>query len=226
MTATVFDYADLLRSIRQVAPEAHIAGGAVRDTILQKPIRDVDVFLAGEGLQAVAAHLRSAHGYVMVGEWKEYLGFSDPAMTRVAKFDRADVTIPVCLIGLKPDYVEPADNMARFDFGLCMAAFDGTEVIRTAAFNDDAAARTFTLCRADDAPQFAYSMSRFEKLTADRYAGWKLAVPAQFAELAKGHAMRRHWYQDGNYWVRRDAPKLGAGPQLLHPKDRSATVTA
>jgi tRNA nucleotidyltransferase/poly(A) polymerase len=37
---TMYDYAITLASIRSIAPEAHIAGGAVRDTILKKPIHD------------------------------------------------------------------------------------------------------------------------------------------------------------------------------------------
>ena len=210
---TVFDYTALLSSIRQVAPEAHIAGGAVRDTLLEKPIHDIDVFLDDANLEAAAAHLRSAHAYVKVGEWKEYLGFSDPAMTHLAKFEKADAPIPVCLIGLKPDFVDPAANMSRFDFGICMAAFDGTTVTRTAEFNDDAEAKTFTLHRADNLAQFSYSMSRFKKITAGRYAGWGLVVPQEFAALATEHTMKRHWYQE--------ADKFGLRGSALRPKERA-----
>lgn len=206
-TATVFDYAAVLASIRQVSPEAHIAGGAVRDTILKKPIHDVDIFLADDNLETVAAHLRSNHAYVKVGEWKEYLGFSDPAMVRLAKFEKADETIPVCLIGLKQDYVDPQRNISRFDFGICMAAFDGTTITRAAEFNDDAAEQTFTLCRADNSQQFAYSMSRYKKITADRYAGWGLVVPEEFSELATKHTMSGYWYRDNRH-------------NGLRPKDR------
>jgi hypothetical protein len=214
---TVFDFAALLASIQQVAPEAHIAGGAVRDTVLEKPIQDIDVFLADASLEAAAAHLRRADAYVKVGEWKSYLAFSDPAMTRLAKFEKAEETIPVCLIGLRPGFVAPAANMSRFDFGLCMAAFDGTAITQTAAFNDDAAAKCFTLHRADNDQQFAYSMSRFEKLTADRYAGWGLAVPKEFVGLVKDHAMRREWF-----WDERDERdcKFGRGEVILRPKAR------
>jgi hypothetical protein len=210
---TVFDYAALLASIQRVAPEAHIAGGAVRDTILKKPIKDIDIFLADANLEATAAHLRRADAYVKVGEWKEYLGFSDPAMTCLAKFERADATIPVCLIGLKPDFVDPAENMSRFDFGLCMAAFDGTAITQTAAFNDDAAAKTFALHRADNREQFAYSMSRFEKLTADRYAGWGLTVPEEFASLVTDHTVRRMWFRD-------ESKGFGRREMVLRPKAR------
>jgi hypothetical protein len=194
MTTNMFDYTALLATLQQIAPEAHIAGGAVRDTILQKQIHDIDVFMKDEHAEEAAVLLRSRCGYVKVGEWKQYLGFSDPAMTRVAKFEKAAETIPVCIIGLLPHLASPKDNIARFDFGICMAAFDGKQTLRTAKFNKDEKARTFTLCRADSQPQFDYSLSRFEKITTERYAGFSLIVPDEFEELAREHTFRRHWY--------------------------------
>src|SRR5215831_3366289 len=134
---TFNDYTTILAALQQVAPEAHIAGGAVRDTILQKQIHDIDVFMHDEHVEEAATLLRSSCSYVKVGEWKQYLGFSDPAMTRVAKFEKADETIPVCIIGLLPGFTSPENNIARFDFGICMAAFDGKRTIRAAAFDQD-----------------------------------------------------------------------------------------
>ena len=211
---TMYEYTAILAALQQIAPEAHIAGGAVRDTLLQKPINDIDVFMKEEYVDEAAALLRSACGYVKVGEWKQYLKFSDPAMTRVAKFEKADETIPVCIIGLLPQFAGPKNNIARFDFGLCMAAFDGKQTIRAAEFDQDEEAHSFTLCRADNPAQFAYSMSRFEKITAARYAGWTLSIPEQFEELAKEHTFRRHWY--------RDFVKGFDGQNILKPKERLA----
>jgi Poly A polymerase head domain len=205
-------YHSLLTAVKSVSPNAHIAGGAVRDTILQKQIHDIDVFMNDEHVEAAAALLRSSCGYVKVGEWKQYLGFSDPAMTRVAKFEKADETIPICIIGLLPHFVSPRDNIARFDFGICMAAFDGQQIIRTAEFDQDVKAHAFTLHRADNLSQFTYSISRFEKITAGRYQGWSLEVPEQFEELAKEHTLRRHWYQD--------FVKGFNGESVLKPKER------
>src|SRR5262249_28392006 len=99
---TVSDYTTVLTTLQQIAPEAHIAGGAVRDTILRKPIQDIDVFMGDEQVEEAAALLRSRCSYVKVGEWKEYLGFSDPAMTRVAKFEKADATIRSASSGCSP----------------------------------------------------------------------------------------------------------------------------
>jgi hypothetical protein len=211
---TVSNYTTVLTTLQQIAPEAHIAGGAVRDTILQKQIHDIDVFMEDAHVEEAAALLRSACSYVKVGEWKQYLEFSDPAMTRVAKFEKADETIPICVIGLLPHFANPEDNIARFDFGICMAAFDGQQTIRTAAFDQDERAHTFTLCRADNQAQFAYSLSRFEKITAARYKGWSLVIPSEFEEHAKEHTFRRHWY--------RDFVKGFDGESILKPKERVA----
>jgi hypothetical protein len=136
---------------------------------------------------------------------------------RVAKFEKADETIPVCLIGLAKA-LGPHDNIARFDFGVCMAAWDGGDsMITNDDFKRDIESKTFTLCRADNFAQFSYSMIRFEKLTADRYKDWKLSVPSQFEALAKKHAFKRNWY-----WDTADGTHFGFEnfPQVLRPKDR------
>ena len=54
---TVFDYATILTALQQIAPEAHIAGGAVRDTILQKQIHDIDIFMDDVHVDEAAALL-------------------------------------------------------------------------------------------------------------------------------------------------------------------------
>ena len=58
-----------------------------------------------------------------------------------------------------------------------MAAWDGEEVYTAPEYKTDIERKAFTLCRADNQAQFNYSMSRFDKMTADRYAGWRLVVP-------------------------------------------------
>ena len=145
--------------------------------------------------------------------------FSDPAVVRVAKFEKHDETIPVCLIGLaqlRPRGMQ--GNLSRFDFGICMAGWDGEKVYTAPEYKIDIEQKTFTLCRADNWSQFTYSMSRFDKMTADRYAGWKLVAPAKFEAMAKKHALKKTNYYDSNT----DAWKLRevVGRQLLTPKAR------
>jgi hypothetical protein len=95
-----------------------------------------------------------------------------------------------------------------------MAAFDGKQTIRAVEFDQDKKAHTFTLCRADNQAQFAYSLSRFEKIAAARYTGWSLIIPSEFEDLAKEHTFHRHWY--------RDFIKGFDGESVLKPKERMA----
>jgi hypothetical protein len=209
-------YGNILEALQRAIPgSVHIAGGAPRDSILGRPIRDVDIFLPDAAGDEAATLLRSKFGYVKVGEWKKYEHFSDPSVMRVAKLEKADETIPICLIGLAEDLDWKA-NTARFDFGACAVAWCGDDfMLRTERFNRDIESETFTLYRADNYAQFAYSMIRFEKLTADRYKGWELSVPDEFAELVKEHTFRRNWYfAEGAHFG------LENSSQILRPKDR------
>jgi hypothetical protein len=211
-------YNDILKTIRGLDPTAHIGGGAVRDHLLNRPIKDIDLFLDGAHVKEAARLMRSKFGYVKVGEWKQYEMFSDPALFCLAKFEKADETMPVCLIALKkPRGMQ--DNLRRFDFGICMAAWDGSDVYIAPEYTTDIERKTFTLCRADNRPQFNYSMSRFKKMTADRYAGWKLVVPARFEAMAKEYARSEtHYYDfDTGEWLPREYVD---GPQHLTPKAR------
>jgi hypothetical protein len=210
-------YGDILGALQRATHgPVHIAGGAVRDTILERPIRDIDIFLHHTAGETAAALLRTEFGYVKVGEWVQYEHFSDPMLVRVAKFEKADETIPICLIGLAEN-LSPDDNIARFDFGVCMAAWDGCvgPMITDDDFKRDIESKTFTLYRADNLAQFSYSMVRFKKLTADRYKDWELSVPSQFEELAKEYTFRQHWYKEtgAHFGVENF-------PQLLRPKGR------
>lgn len=120
-------YNAILDAIKDICPTAHIGGGAVRDSLLERPIRDIDLFLDDSVTDRAAKLMRSQFGFVKVGELTSYEQFSDPAVVRLAKFEKADETIPVCPVGLKmPRGMQ--DNLRRFDFGICMAAWDGKEV--------------------------------------------------------------------------------------------------
>jgi hypothetical protein len=210
-------YNPILNAIQEINPTAHIAGGAVRDTLLERPIKDIDVFMPDTATDAAAKLLRHEFGYVKVGEWAQYLGFSDPAIARLAKFEKADETMPISLIGLSAKVKGIEDNLSRFDFGICMAAWDGEKVIALPEYYRDIEAKSFTLCRADNYHQFAHSMSRFHKITADRYAGWKLTVLEKFKKLAGEYELRRTHYRDydSGEWVPRNLSS-----QQLKPKSR------
>ena len=77
----------------------------------------------------MAAMLRADFKYVKVGEWEQYEKFSDPIIERVAKFENADESIPIAIIALK-EPLPVRDNLARFDFGICMAGWRADRFLR------------------------------------------------------------------------------------------------
>ena len=166
-------YNAILDAIKDICPTAHIGGGAVRDSLLERPIRDIDLFLDDSVTDRAAKLMRSQFGFVKVGELTSYEQFSDPAVVRLAKFEKADETIPVCPVGLKmPRGMQ--DNLRRFDFGICMAAWDGKEVYTAPEYTFDLSEKTFTLCRADNQPQFDYSVSRFHEIDGGSICGMEV----------------------------------------------------
>jgi hypothetical protein len=90
----------------------------------------------------------------------------------------------------------------------------GGEFVTAYPFKKDTEKQTFTLCRADNSAQFAYSMVRYSKLTADRYRGSGLQVPGKFEDLAKEHTFRKHWYENGEHYG------FTNYSQILRPKER------
>ena len=175
-------YKSILSAIRDLCPTAHIGGGAVRDSLLERPIRDVDLFLDEfatdeaatllrsqvrlrqsrrmEELRDVLRSRRGAGGQVRKGR-RDHPGLPDRTAPRVRKRGRCKRTSPA--------------STSEF-------AWRGGTVARSTPRRNTSAtssSKTFTLCRADDQAQFTYSMSRFDKMTADRYAGWRLVVPRE-----------------------------------------------
>ena len=215
MIKTVHDYTAILASLQRIAPEArHRLGRGARYGHRKGDPRhrcfyERQARRRGRGPPARRSWLRQG-----LREWQQYLGFSDPAMTRVAKFEKADWTIPICVIGLRPEYAEWRGDISRFDFGICMAAFDGDNIIRTDEFERDAEGQTFTLLRADNEKQFDYSMSRFDKITTGCYRGWTLAIPEEFREFAKKRAFREYY--------RWESIKGMDSKYVLKPKERVA----
>ena len=186
------NYKPIVDTLQILSPTAHIGGGAVRDSLLKRPIRDVDLFIDSAVTDPAAQLLRSKFGFIKVSDWMAagYYRKSVLELARVATFEKADETIPIQLIGLNgPTTMQ--QNIGRFDFGACMAGWDGDQVCTTEQFKIDVYNETFTLCRAESQWQYDNSMRRFQKFTAERYAGWKLRVPSEFESFARDRLEKR-----------------------------------
>lgn len=184
------DISALLSRIQAIDPTAHIGGGYLRDTYFSRPIKDVDVFANVEHVDALTNELRKTHPQVTetipVGEAERYETFdaSVAGVIEFAGFRRLHVSspTPVNLI-LRSDGLSIAENLARFDFGICRIAHDGTNLIVAPEFDADRMTRCFTLCKCENADQYVQSMRRYSRLVA-KYQGWGLSVPGRFSEVA------------------------------------------
>jgi len=179
---------EVLAKVQEVFPEALIAGGALRDLILGREIKDIDVFVRSRGEETQAA-LASIYGDAkaehpdLVRDYGENVPELQGVYTlHVGDGDRDwapdspvsdDEYCPFQIIALNQD-VTPDSCLGRFDFGICRVATDGKTVFIDPAFTKDIVAHTFTLLFCNKRES---SMKRFTRLTDEKYRGWTLVDP-------------------------------------------------
>ncbi len=181
---------DLLKEIRQVAPEAFIAGGLLRDLCNLLDIgklKDVDIFLLdGAGAyEKVIEIVKKSHPEIVdlidmtddYGDWEcDNRGVHAVLECR----SKIEGVLPVNLIFLLPqffnDQMTVEGVIGDFDFGMCQVGFDGEKIIATEAFWEDQAYHKFTLTRCHGWGDFDRSMQRFERFQA-KYMYTAPAIP-------------------------------------------------
>jgi hypothetical protein len=176
-----------LEIIHMDFPDAVIAGGALRDLILGREIKDIDVFAHANGnydTPWTSAQLKGCMDHYL-GPSKisinEAFAKACPAITGVVCaveiWARYTLPNPVQLI-LTPFPVTLRSAVARIDFGLCRVAYDGKTLYRSPEFDYDAENKQFTLYRADNDRQYWRSQARWERFQA-KYEGWPMDVTAE-----------------------------------------------
>lgn len=162
------EWRDLLSQIQAVDPSAIIAGGAVRDWILARQPRDIDIFvkrLSEDDINALnlaiveGTYIESAEHDDSVSASGCYNGHS----------------LPVNIIWCSTS-ITPKERFERFDFGICKAAFDGKEVITHPEFDWDVKHQIFTLRRASNYLQTIESLIRYNRLR-EKYP-YPLMIPS------------------------------------------------
>jgi hypothetical protein len=170
----------VLNAVRPVAPEAIIAGGAVRDYLLNREPKDIDVWVnAPNYIDAQTAALK-LYPTITNSETEEYTKEnSDIVIATELKNAEGEA---LNLIGVSKKITKTEDVLDLFDFGLCRVAYDGS-IIRTTQFMDDADKLRFTLLSADNPFQFARSMRRYIRLTREKYPMFSLLIPEHFSKF-------------------------------------------
>jgi len=167
----------ILSEVRIVFPEAVIGGGCLRDLILEKEHKDIDVFVpwrTSEDLSQTAALLYSRMGDLpydsrALSELKVYaMNFSDVVQVFGLRIEREDVQIIALDAPVSSEYIA-----SRCDFGICRLAWDGECLNIREDFLTDVKNKTFTLLRCSDVESHWRRWLRLK----ERFPGWTLVAP-------------------------------------------------
>lgn len=169
---------DILAKLKAVGIDALIAGGAVRDYILLRDVKDIDVSVAYR--EDIAERLAEAFGEVHVETMiaAEYLGERGEVKH---VYEITSTPTPVQIIVLAPG-LDPLDRAKHHDFGICQCWYTGKgQWASTLAFVQDQGLRRFTLAHCEDKHEFERSMRRWSRFKR-RFSDFCLHIPAKYMQ--------------------------------------------
>lgn len=151
-----------------------IAGGAVRDSLLDKDPKDIDVFLHWDravygDYSSFVDRVRKEFGADVIRQYNPgYEEESDPTVLGVVTLDVDYIPYPVQLIAVNRHLGDPWEiehAIERIDLGLCRAAYgiDEGMFLRNEFFGDHVYER-MTILRCESWPQFRGSCRRYWRL--------------------------------------------------------------
>lgn len=198
------DWRKLLKAFHKAgAPEAVIAGGALRDTFNERSIKDVDIFLASRGSKrrnrAFLKNVFKKAGlpvHEQVTHRDDYgvaktAAFPDPATARHTidagtyfSFSRITESWNIVAGGGKTKFNIIFSNAApvkdggisvisEFDLGFCQIACDGEKITTTPQYRKDVAEKTIRLVRNN--PTTREHLERVRR----KYPDWSLCHKAE-----------------------------------------------
>lgn len=170
---------NILGAIQLSAPEAVIAGGALRDLDNGAEVKDLDVFvehklthgLPGFGILDKLQRIDPFAYRANVSDFSSCIQDSDCVLSETFRVSGLDVNV-VHLEGT----VTMSRVLSRIDFGICQIGTDGTGIGWLPAYSVDQEARTFTVTRFDSSDDNARTLRRWDRLS-QKYPGWTLVNP-------------------------------------------------
>jgi hypothetical protein len=160
---------------------ALIAGGACRDHILGKPVKDIDVFVPDQ--EGIELKLGAAFGHLHVNPIiaAEYAGaggevdhvyeisFGDDPFSE-SYFEHIPVQVIVLAEGL-----DPVERAQHHDFGICQVWYVGNGLFEsTEAFHLDKSSSMFTLSHCENQQQFDRSIRRWTSKFSQRFPEFRM----------------------------------------------------
>lgn len=149
-----------------------VGGGAPRDIINDKPVKDIDVFLHYTD-HNVAAVNGAFEGWSVTQDCS--MEYMTDDVVRVLEYSLWPTWTPVNFIFMR-DTVSLNSALDRFDFGICqVGCLSDGKMYSTRAFQQDLHERTFTMMRHESVEKDR-SLRRWERLSS-KYQGWTLVCP-------------------------------------------------
>lgn len=172
---------DFLRRLHKSGIHAVICGGYVRDTICDKDIRDIDLYVNEEQFNSAYLHLTGTHSFAEYSEETE--GYVHQSITRQEEFEMRSEhvgelpTDRINLIGLKHlsgSGLTVEAVIRKFNIGICMAGIElyNNGIVIGDEFRRDYKDKHMTLYRTDWSHEA--SLKQFIKL--HKKYGWPLRV--------------------------------------------------
>jgi hypothetical protein len=154
------DLQKIVCALREFAPGCIIGGGAVRDTLLGRPVKDIDVFVQADPADLRLPMIQQALGSLgfseqwMIQQALGSLGFSEQRVVTgeypdalIADFLMPDGHPPIQVITLGRD---PVDDVHHYDFGLSQCFVTPNGLFVTDKHTTDFLDRTITYTGSAD----------------------------------------------------------------------------
>lgn len=159
---------------------AFVGGGAVRDTVLGRPIKDIDVWILVDDLSEFEGLLAEAGLQLEFN--LDYFNYRALGTSVLGEVDG----LPVQLVALRRDLCPSMETAtAQFDFGLCQISYDGVGLFPTSAFITDMLNNTMTLDLSRPGVDEARSRARYERLK-EKYPEFTLVIIGEEPESLDG----------------------------------------
>ncbi|WP_320535304.1 hypothetical protein [Robbsia andropogonis] len=154
--------------------EGIIAGGAIRDAVLHRLVKDFDVYVENTPANMEALQRRFPNMTLLDTESDDYEGAAPMLLVVYEANERHDGK-PIQIMLVRRDPVEYVQSV--FDFGLCKAYLCNTlGLVLEPEFIQDVRAKTITYYPSDDNH---YSETRAQRLS-EKYADYRVVVPDGF----------------------------------------------
>lgn len=174
----------IFNKILAVEPKAILGGGALRDLDSGRPIKDLDIFIPASAYTRSMVVQALGNPEILKEVSDQYFEW-DTAVSNVIELEATEeCCVPINLIELRHYSCTVAEQMERFDFGICQIMMDANGIHMSEAYKTDKANKTFTLTRQCTEEQHEHSLARFQRLQ-EKYEGWTLVEPHGWPLIAE-----------------------------------------